>query len=98
MKRCASKDAGPQRGRFGGGPTSIRGRKECLQERWAPKGGGIVMSHVGWGGEQTIIYKGVETFHYRHVLKLERESPKRTVSASNGSGSLQLRYPTNRVG
>ena len=22
----------------------------------------IVMSHVGWGGEQTILYKGVETF------------------------------------
>ena len=22
----------------------------------------IVMSHIGWGGEQTTIYKGVETF------------------------------------
>ena len=23
---------------------------------------GVVMSHIGWGGEQTTIYKGVETF------------------------------------
>ena len=23
---------------------------------------GIVMSHIDWGGEQTTIYKGVETF------------------------------------
>ena len=22
----------------------------------------VVMSHIGWGGEQTTIYKGVETF------------------------------------
>ena len=39
-----------------------------------------VMSHIGWGGEQTTIYKG----------KPERESPKRTISASGGSGSLQM--------
>ena len=27
-----------------------------------PEGGWIVMSHIGWGEEQTTIYKGVETF------------------------------------
>ena len=27
-----------------------------LEGRW------IVMSHIGWGGEQTTIYKGVKTF------------------------------------
>ena len=27
-----------------------------------PKGGWIVISHIGWGGEQNTIYKGVETF------------------------------------
>ena len=25
------------------------------------EGGWIVMSHIGWGGEHTTIYKGVET-------------------------------------
>ena len=72
-------------GGFEGGPTSIGGRKECQQGRWARKGvdcdvphrleegksvnedagprrGWIVMSHIGWGGEQTTICKGVETF------------------------------------
>ena len=27
-----------------------------------PEGGWIVMFHIGWGGEQTTIYKGAETF------------------------------------
>ena len=27
-----------------------------------PEGGWIVMSHIGWGGKQTTIYKGVETW------------------------------------
>jgi len=26
------------------------------------EGGWIAMSHIGWGGEQITIYKGVETF------------------------------------
>ena len=29
MRQRASKDVGPKRGGFGGGPTSIGGRKEC---------------------------------------------------------------------
>ena len=29
MKQCVSKDVGPQRGRFGKGPTSIGEREEC---------------------------------------------------------------------
>ena len=41
MRRCASKDAGPKGGWIWGRPTSIGGRKECQQERWAPKGGGL---------------------------------------------------------
>ena len=27
------------------------------------------MSYIGWGGEQTTIYKGVKTFSSRRVLK-----------------------------
>ena len=27
------------------------------------------MSHIDWGGEQTTIYKGVETFPSRPILK-----------------------------
>ena len=155
---------GPKGGGFGGGPTSIGGRKECQRGRWAPKGvdlgavlhrleegksasedvgpqrgwiwgrshidwrkervptrtlgpeegwiwgwshidwrkekvpartlgpkgGWIVMSHIGWGGEQIIIYKGVETFSQHTRFKALRTSPKRTVSASDGSESLQM--------
>ena len=36
-KRCASKDAGPEGGGFGGGPTSIGERNE-YQVCWAPRG------------------------------------------------------------
>ena len=42
MRRCASKNADPERGGFGGSPTSIGGRKECQRGRWAPKGGGLL--------------------------------------------------------
>ena len=28
-RRCTSKDAGPRKGRFGGGPTSIGERNKC---------------------------------------------------------------------
>ena len=34
-----------------------------------PEGEWIVRSHVGWGGERIIVYKGVETSPNRHVLK-----------------------------
>ena len=49
-------------GGFGGGSTSIGGKKECQRGRWAPEGGLTMMSHIGWGVEQTAIYKGVEAF------------------------------------
>ena len=48
-----------------------------------------VMSHVGCRGEQTTTYKSVKTFPSRG--KLERESSKKTISASGGSGPLHLR-------
>ena len=37
------------------------------------------MFHVGWGGEQTTIYKGVETFPYKMRFKALRGSPKEKV-------------------
>ena len=43
------------------GPTSIGEGNECQRGCWALKGGWIVRSHVGWGGERNILYKGVET-------------------------------------
>ena len=36
----------------------------------------IVMSHIGWGGEQITIYKGVETFPQQTHFKALRESPR----------------------
>ena len=49
---------GPKGGGFGAGPTSIGEMNECQRGRWAPKGGWIVMSHIGWGGEQKHPLKG----------------------------------------
>ena len=51
-------------------------------------------SHVGWRGERNTL-KGVETSPQQTRFKnlegkLERESPKRTVSTSGGLGLLQL--------
>ena len=43
-----------------GGPTSIGEGNESQRGHWAPKGGGIVRSHIGWGEERNIFYKGVE--------------------------------------
>ena len=48
----------------------------------------IVMSHIGWGGEQNTLYKGVTAFKSLE-RKPERESPKRTISVSRGFWSLQ---------
>ena len=50
---------------------------------------------IGWRGERNIFYKGVETFPSKTRFKNlegkpERESPKRTISASGGSGLLQM--------
>ena len=69
MRRCASKDAGPQRGWIWG-RSHIDWIKEQVPARTlGPEGGWIVMSHIGWGGEQITLYKGVETFPSRRVLK-----------------------------
>ena len=69
-----------------------------------PEVGWIVRSHIGWGGEQNILYKGVETSHehsnqtrpsqqtrFKNIeRKSERESPKRSISASGELGLLQI--------
>ena len=34
------------------------------------------MSHIGWGGEQNTLYKGVETFPLHTRFKALRGSPK----------------------
>ena len=69
MRRCASKDTGPKGGWIWG-RSHIDWRKERVPARTlAP------LSHTGWRGEQTSIYKGVETF-----------SQTKIISASGGSG------------
>ena len=60
-------------------------------EDTGPRRGWIVMSHIGWGGEQITFYKGC-----RNLPSLKgkaqggqyRGSPKRTIFGSGGSGSL----------
>ena len=52
-------------------PGDVTTRRLSLEEGWPrdgmlartldSKGGWIVRSHMGWGGEQNILYKGVET-------------------------------------
>ena len=55
-----------------------------------PEGRWIVRSHIGWGeGERNIHYKRVKTSPQQTRFqnlegKLERESPKRTISISGG--------------
>ena len=60
-----------------------------VSENAGPKRGWIVMSHIGWGGEQNTIYKVWKPSPNRRVLKPERESSKRTISATSRFGSLQ---------
>ena len=62
MRRCASKNAGPQRGvNLGVVPHRLEEGKSASEDT-GPRRGWIVMSHIGWGGEQITLYKGVETF------------------------------------
>ena len=49
-----------------------------------------VRSHVGWRRERNILYKGWKLLPNRPVLKILRESPKRTISSSGGLGLLQI--------
>ena len=50
--QCATEDAEHRRGWTAGGVP-----KRTL----SPEGGWIVRSHIGWRGERSILYKGVET-------------------------------------
>ena len=61
------------------------------EERW------IVRSHIGWAENETFFINAWKPPSRRRMLKnlegkLERESPKRTVSASNRLWLLQLIY------
>ena len=51
-----------------------------------PEGGRIVRSHIGWGGERNILYKGVKTTPSRCVLKTLRGNPR----GSGRLGRLQI--------
>ena len=46
--------------------------------------------HIGWRGEQNILYKGVKSLPSRPVLKTLRESSKRTIFVSGGLGLLLM--------
>ena len=59
MRRCVSKDTGPQMGDLAGGVPHQLEKGKSVSEDTGPQ---IVMSHIGWGGEQNTLYKGVETF------------------------------------
>ena len=54
-----------------------------------PEAGWIVRSHIGWGGERSILYKGVKPLPSRRVLKILRGNSKRTIFASGGLELLQ---------
>ena len=61
-RRCASKDAwAPKGGRFGAVAHRLEEGKS-VSENVGLRRGWIVMSHIGWGEEQTTIYKSVENF------------------------------------
>ena len=61
-RRCASKNVGPQREvDLGAVPHRLEEGKSASEDAGSRRGW-IVMSHIGWGGEQTTIYKGVKTF------------------------------------
>ena len=70
-----------------GGPHRLE-KGTSVNENVGSQRGWIVRSHISWGGEQSILYnKGVT--HFKNLKgKPERESPKRTISASGG---LELR-------
>ena len=57
-RRCASKDDGPEEGGLGVSHRLEKGTS--AREDVGPQRGWIVRSHVGWGGERNILYKGVK--------------------------------------
>ena len=52
---------GPKGGGFGRVPHRLE-KGTSANEDVGPRREWIVMSHIGWGGEQNTFYKGVETF------------------------------------
>ena len=59
MRQCASKDAGPRIGEDWGVPHRLENGTSAYEDI-GHQSGWIVRSHVGWGGERNILYKGVE--------------------------------------
>ena len=49
-----------------------------------PEGGWIVRSHISWGGERNVLYKGVEPLSSRQVLKTMRGNPKEKAQRGQG--------------
>ena len=62
-RRCASKDVGPPKGGGSGlGGSYIDWRRERASAKTlGSERGWIEISHIGWGGEQNILFKGSET-------------------------------------
>ena len=60
-RRCASKVTDPEGVDLGAVPYRWE-EGNSTSEDAGPQREWIVMSHIGWGGEQTTIYKGVEIF------------------------------------
>jgi len=84
MRRLSPKEGWTQ----GGVPARMLG----------PKRGWIVRSHIGWEENRVFFIRGWKPLPSRHVLKTlnlegkpERESPKRTISASSGIPNI---FPT----
>ena len=66
-------------------------RETSASEDVGARRGWIVKSHIGWGGERNILYKGVETSFLKAYFKnlegkLKRESSKRTIFAGGELG------------
>ena len=68
-----------------------------LARTLGPKRGWIMMSHIGWGGEQTTIYKGVETFPYQTRFKALRGSPEGKAQREQYLLAVDLGRYTNRI-
>ena len=63
---------------LGAVPHQLEEGKSASEDA-GPERGWIVMSHIGWGGEQTTIYKGAETskFSKMHVSEGQNMLEKR---------------------
>ena len=73
MRRCASKDTGPQ----GGGLWHIDWRRErVLARTLGLEGVWIVRSHIGWEENETPFIRMWKPLPSRRVLKTLRRSPK----------------------